>query len=76
MGAPINDLFWNQQPGLVGAGRFERPTPCAQGTRVVSKGPIGFREFLTFTTIRGICFRSSSKFIGWSGWGSDTVLAQ
>jgi hypothetical protein len=24
--------------GLVGAGRFERPTPCAQGTRIVSKG--------------------------------------
>jgi hypothetical protein len=28
---------------LVGAGRFERPTPCAQGTGVCSKSSIGYR---------------------------------
>jgi len=28
---------------LVGAGRFERPPPCAQGTRVRSKGSIVYR---------------------------------
>jgi len=37
---------------------------------------IAFREFLTFTTIRGICFRSRSKITGWNGSGSDTVLVQ
>jgi hypothetical protein len=30
-GELIDQLFWNQQEELVGAGRFERPTPCAQG---------------------------------------------
>jgi hypothetical protein len=28
---------------MVGAGRFERPTPCAQGTVVCSKGSIVYR---------------------------------
>jgi hypothetical protein len=28
---------------LVGAGRFERPTPCARGTRVHSNGSAVFR---------------------------------
>ena len=58
------------------AGRFERPTRCAQGSEIGSKRSIGFREFQMVTTIRGICFRSTSKFVGWDGWGSDTVLAQ
>jgi hypothetical protein len=61
---------------LVGAGRFERPTPCAQGSEIAPHGSIGFGEFLVVTTVRGICFRSRSKFIGWNGSGSDTVLAQ
>src|SRR5471030_372533 len=61
---------------LVGAGRFERPTPCAQGTRVGSKGSIAFREFLTFTTIWGFCFRSKSNPGGSNRCSSDTVLAQ
>jgi hypothetical protein len=29
--APINELLLKSAGGLVGAGRFERPTPCAQG---------------------------------------------
>ena len=61
---------------MVGAVRFERPTPCAQGSEIGSRGYVGFREFLMVTTIRGICFRSNGKFIGWNGSGSDTVLAQ
>ena len=61
---------------MVGAARFELATPCAQGREIGSKRSVGFREFLTFTTIRGICFRSKSKFVGWNGSGSDTVLAQ
>ena len=40
---------------LVVTGRFERPTPCAQGTRAGSKGYIVSRLFLTFTTNWGIC---------------------
>jgi len=40
---------------LVGAGRFERPTPCAQGIGMGSKGSIHFHLFLTFTTIWEIC---------------------
>jgi hypothetical protein len=36
-------LFWNQQKEVVGAGRFERPTPCAQGTVARSKGSIVYR---------------------------------
>src|SRR5579872_6532645 len=35
---------------MVGAGRFERPTPCAQGRRMVSNGAIGFRELLLIAT--------------------------
>ena len=42
--------------GLVGAGRFERPPPCAQGARVGSKGSIIFRLFQMLTAIWGICF--------------------
>src|SRR6516164_1046006 len=38
---------------MVGAGRFERPTPCAQGSEIGSRRSIGFREFLMVTTIRG-----------------------
>jgi hypothetical protein len=69
--------FWNNSfKIMVGAGRFERPTPCAQGSFVASKGSIVFRELLIFTTNRGICFRSISKFTGWNRWDSDTVLAQ
>jgi hypothetical protein len=61
---------------MVGAARFELATPCAQGSEIRSRRFIGFREFLMVTTIRGICFRSRSKFIGWNGSGLDTVLAQ
>ena len=61
---------------LVGAGRFELPTPCAQGSEIGSRRSIEFREFLMVTTIRGICFRSRSKFTGWKGSDLDTVLAQ
>jgi hypothetical protein len=46
---------------LVGAGRFERPTPCAQGSRVASKGSINFDPFFMFTTTWGICFSLRSK---------------
>jgi len=35
--------FLESAGGLVGAGRFERPTPCAQGTVVCSKGSIVYR---------------------------------
>jgi len=52
--------------GLVGAGRFERPTPCAQGRRAISNGAIGFGELLLITTTWGICFRSISKLLGWN----------
>jgi hypothetical protein len=39
-GRTINQLFWDQREDLVGAGRFERPTPCAQGSfRPPSKTP-------------------------------------
>jgi len=61
---------------LVGARGFEPRTPCAQGSEIGSMRSIGFREFLMVTTIRGICFRSTSKVVGWNGSGSDTVLAQ
>lgn len=27
---------------MVGAGRFERPTPCAQGRSIASKGSIAY----------------------------------
>jgi hypothetical protein len=51
----------NSLKTLVGAGRFERPTPCAQGIRVGSKGSIVFRRILTFTTIWGICSSLDSQ---------------
>ena len=41
-GAQSNNYF-RISNDLVGAGRFERPTPCAQGTIVGSKGSIVFR---------------------------------
>jgi len=41
---------------LVGEERFERPTPCAQGSRCASKGSIAYDRFLIFTTTWGICF--------------------
>jgi hypothetical protein len=46
---------------LVGAGRFERPTPCAQGRSVSSKGSIRYGPFFMFTTTWGICFSLRSK---------------
>ena len=46
---------------LVGAGRFERPTPCAQGSCVRSKRYMDFRVFLTFTTTWGICSSLDSQ---------------
>ena len=61
---------------MVGAGRFERPTPCAQGTRVISNGSVVFRRLLKFTTIRGICFRSKSNSNDWNAFSPDTVVAQ
>jgi hypothetical protein len=61
---------------LVGAGRFERPTPCAQGSLVASSCSIAIRKILIFTTNRGICFRSNSNPGGSNGSSSDTVLAQ
>jgi len=61
---------------LVGAGRFERPTPCAQGSLVASKGSIAFRKVLIFTTNWGICFRSNSNPGGFNRWSSDTVLTR
>jgi hypothetical protein len=48
----------------------------AQGSEVGSKHSIGFQEFLTFTTIWGICFRSISNPSAWNRSSSDTVLAQ
>jgi hypothetical protein len=62
--------------GLVGVGRFERPTPCAQGSLAASMGSIVFRLFLIFTTVRGICFRSKSNSGGFNRSSSNTVLAQ
>src|SRR5438093_1240260 len=45
-----------------------------KGSKIGSRQSIDFCEFLTFTTIREISFRSSSKFIGWNGSGLETVL--
>jgi hypothetical protein len=64
------------ESGLVMSGDIHSGRSCAQGSLVASKGSIVFRELLIFTTNRGICFRSISKFIGWNRWDSDTVLAQ
>jgi hypothetical protein len=61
---------------LVGAGRFERPAPCAQGSRVASKGSIRCGLFLMFTTTWGICFSLRSKPKAVKGMGFGTVLAQ
>jgi len=62
---------------MVGAGRFERPTPCAQGIGVVSKGSIRCGPFFMFTTTWGICFSLRSKPKAVKGMGfwhsSDTV---
>ena len=41
---------------LVGAGRFERPTPCAQGMSVVSNGSISYYPFSMFPIRWGTCF--------------------
>ena len=45
---------------LVGAGRFERPTPCAQGSIVGSNSSMGSRVFLTIATTWGTCFARQS----------------
>ncbi len=58
------------------AGVLKQPEPRLRQSEIGSRRSIGFREFLMVTTIRGICFRSMSKFIGWNGSSSDTVLAQ
>ena len=57
---------------MVGAGRFERPTPCAQGRSVVSKGSIRYGPFFMFTITSGICFSLRSKTKAVKEW----VLAQ
>jgi hypothetical protein len=41
---------------LVGAGRFERPTPCAQGIGVVSNSSIAYFPLPVFPTRWGTCF--------------------
>jgi hypothetical protein len=41
--SPVQVTLLESNDGLVGAGRFERPTPCAQGTVVCSKGSIVYR---------------------------------
>jgi hypothetical protein len=61
---------------MVGAGRFERPTPCAQGRSMVSKGSIRCGPFFMFTTTWGICFSLRSKPKAVKGIGFDTVLTQ
>jgi len=57
---------------LVGAGRFERPTPCAQGSEIGSRRSIGFREFLMVTQSGESAFAqraSSSDGMDWIGFG-------
>jgi hypothetical protein len=61
---------------MVGAGRFERPTPCAQGRGVASKGSIRYGPFFMFTTTWGICFSLRSKPKAVKGMGFGTVLTQ
>ena len=61
---------------LVGAGRFERPPPCAQGSRPASKGSIRYNPLLMFTTAWGICFSLKSKPKAVKEMGFGTVLAQ
>ena len=61
---------------LVGAGRFERPTPCAQGRSVVSKGSLLCGPFFMFTTTWGICFSLRGKPKAVNGMGFGTVLTQ
>lgn len=43
---------------MVGAARFERPTPCAQESSVASKGSISSPPFLAFPTTWGICIEA------------------
>ena len=61
---------------LVGAGRFERPTPCAQGMGVLSKGSIVYVWLPIFPTTWGTCFslRHNPSRVNESSFG--TVLSQ
>jgi hypothetical protein len=51
----------NSLKKLVGAGRFERPTPCTQGTGIGSKGSMAFHRILIKTIIWGICSSLDSQ---------------
>jgi hypothetical protein len=61
---------------LVGAGRFERPTPCAQGSSVASKGSICYGHSLCLQQLGESAFRSEASPRQSRGWGFGTVLAQ
>jgi hypothetical protein len=55
--------LWNARISLillVGAGRFERPTPCAQGIGVASNGSIVYVRLPIFPTTWGTCFSLES----------------
>ena len=56
MGAPIDDLFLKSAGGLVGAGRFERPTPCAQGGFGL-RAEMPCFQVLTFQAVAGILLK-------------------
>jgi hypothetical protein len=63
---------------MVGAGRFELPTPCAQGIGMASKESIHLDPFFMFTTTWGICFSLRSKpkaFQGDGFWHSSDTMA-
>jgi hypothetical protein len=61
---------------MVGAGRFERPTPCAQGIGVLSKHSIVYIWFPVFPTTWGICFSLKRNPSRVNESSFDTVLSQ
>jgi hypothetical protein len=57
---------------MVGAGRFERPTPCAQGIGMTSKGSIRVARSLCLQQLGESAFRSEASPRQSRGW----ILAQ
>ncbi len=61
---------------MVGAGRFERPTPCAQGMGVVSNSPSFTSRFQCFQPDRESAFRSKANPSSVNRSSFGTVLPQ
>src|SRR5689334_13749693 len=61
---------------MVGAGRFERPTPCAQEIGVISKYSIVYTRLPIFPTTWGICFSLRRNPIRVNESSFGTVLSQ